>query len=254
MEGITEILKQFSPTVLSRIGDARLMDRRDTKFIFAQEKLAEVLHSLSGSYDVLEINGCRTLPYETIYFDTPDFYHFRQHHSKRLNRSKIRIRRYLETNNAFLEVKHKNNHARTTKKRVEVEGGRDCIDERSTGFLEKNAPLTYLSLEQKLRVRFFRITLVNKLDPERVTIDIGLNYLHQGMKHHYERLIIAEAKRDSRIRSPFLQVMKKSGIRRFSISKYCLGIMTLHGPIRHNNFKPKIRYIKKLLYAPESHH
>ena len=253
MERVNDILSRFSPISLSRIGDAKLMDRRDTKFVFREELLPGVLSNLSDHYWVLEINGLRALQYETIYYDTPDFFHFHQHHSKHLNRYKVRIRRYLETNHAFLEVKHKNNHSRTVKKRIALEDGQEFINERSAGFLETHASLTCRSLEPKFSAHFFRITLVNKSVPERVTIDFGLHYSLNSNKYSYERLIIAEVKRDLRIRSPFIRIMRNYKIRSFSISKYCLGVITVHNHVRHNNFKPKIRYINKFIYATDTH-
>lgn len=45
---------------------------------------------------------------------------YRMHHCGKKVREKIRVRTYLDTNDTFLEIKNKNNHGRTKKKRILV--------------------------------------------------------------------------------------------------------------------------------------
>ena len=53
-----------------------------------------------------------------LYFDTDDYEMYRMHHAGRTVREKIRVRTYLDSLDTFLEVKNKNNHGRTKKKRI----------------------------------------------------------------------------------------------------------------------------------------
>ena len=60
---------------------------------------------LSVSYKVLEIDMIRSFPYHTTYLDTPDFLFYTQQLRGKLNRHKIRYRRYESTGISFLEIK-----------------------------------------------------------------------------------------------------------------------------------------------------
>jgi len=246
---IHQILSGFIPISLDEIGTAKLMDRRDTKFVFPVSRLTEILGNLQSDYRVLEINQVRTPRYETVYYDTSDFFHFRQHHSKHLNRFKVRTRKYLETNCSFFEIKFKNNHGRTVKDRLEIDSPEDGLDERISAFIQHETNMDPGRLEQKLVVNYTRITLINKSQTERVTVDFGLHYSHDNKHHSYDPIVIAEVKRSSRSRSPFIRLMRDKKIREFSISKYCLGIMTLYDHVTHNRFKPKLRYLNKMIHA-----
>ena len=244
-----QILNDFAPVSLEEMGRVRLMDRKDTKFVFTDDKLPAILRDLLPAYSVLEINQARSSRYQTDYYDTPEFYHFQQHHNKHLNRYKVRTRRYLESNDAFFEIKFKNNHGRTIKERISMGDGEDGINERTREFLHRKTILEDTFLEHKLRVNYHRITLVNKHQAERVTIDFGLSYSNGSRQQSYERLIIAEVKQENKSRSPFTALMRRNKIRPFSISKYCLGIITLYDNVKHNLLKPKLRHLKRLTYA-----
>ena len=163
MDTIREILAGFKPITLDEIGKVKLMDRVDTKFVFPAVRLPEILSGLLPDYRVLEINNIRIPRYETIYYDTADFYHFHRHHTKHLNRYKVRIRRYLESQESFFEIKFKNNHGRTLKERIAIEDPEEGINETVSSFIGRKARhLNGLQFEPKLMVHFSRITLVNK--------------------------------------------------------------------------------------------
>jgi hypothetical protein len=102
-------------------------------------------------------------------------------------------------------------------------------------------------LEAKLWVNYSRITLVNKHSPERVTIDINLNFKNGDQDKTIDNLVIAEVKQDKAHISAFIKLMKKYHIRQGSISKYCYGVISLFGSIKHNNFKPNLILLKKIL-------
>ena len=47
---------------------------------------------------------------------------YHDHHNGKLNRYKVRRRRYIDTDTEFLEVKLKNNKKRTIKSRIKLSG------------------------------------------------------------------------------------------------------------------------------------
>ncbi len=248
MQGILEILKGFQPITLEEIGKVKLMDRRDTKFLFPAIRLPEILEELTTLYRVLEVRESRAPRYETVYYDTPELFSYYQHHSKHLNRYKVRTRKYLDTDDSFFEIKFKNNHGRTIKERIKIDDALNGIDEQVAAFILKKSTLDASLLEPKLRIQYCRITLVNPEETERVTIDCNLQYSNGTHQKSYQEVIIAEVKQDHHSCSSFERLMRKKKIREFSISKYCLGIVSLYGHVRHNHFKPKIKQLNKLVY------
>lgn len=227
----------------------KLMDRTDTKFVFSSAELPSILSQLPADYKVLEINNARISKYESLYFDTPSFDLYHKHQSGKLNRYKIRFRRYVESNLNFFEVKFKNNKGRTIKNRIKQEEIFRTIQNQAQELLNDKTDLLSENLEPKIWVNYSRITLVNKMTPERVTIDLNLHYKKNEVVKYIENLIIAEVKQDGISASPFMKLMKKHHIRQGSISKYCFGIITFFEKIKQNNFKPKLLTIKKITHV-----
>jgi hypothetical protein len=246
---INGILSGFSPIGLEEIGKVAFMDRMDTKFVFPASRLPEILNELSPGYRVLEVNSIRASRYETVYYDTPDFFHFQQHHSGHLMRYKVRTRCYLETKDSFVEIKFKTNHGRTIKHRIAVQDCREEITGKVRSFVGTKTNNEGSLLEPKMHIRFSRITLIDRGKTERVTLDFGLAYSNETQNHSFDPLIIAEVKQGCRSFSPFIRLMRKKKIRRFTISKYCLGVMSLYSHVKHNRFKPKLRYLNLMTHA-----
>ena len=91
---------RFEPIALEDVGRAELPHRYDTKFAVPEGALANLLERCLGHYRILEVQGTRVAPYETVYFDTPalDLYH--AHYERRFPRVKVRVRTYLDSEEA----------------------------------------------------------------------------------------------------------------------------------------------------------
>jgi VTC domain len=246
---LSNILKEFTPIALKEMDRVKLMDRTDTKFIFKYDQLHELLDQLKEDYSILEVNGNRLSRYESLYFDTKNFDLYHCHHRGKASRFKIRFRKYVESELHFFEVKFKNNKGRTIKDRVKQKEIDGSIKENAEELLNDKTPLKSSNLEAKIWVNYSRITFVNKLSPERVTIDLNLTFKNNEQNKTIHNLVIAEVKQDKAITSAFIKLMKKYHIRQGSISKYCYGIISLYEKVKHNNFKPKLTLIKKTLYG-----
>ena len=227
----------------------KLMDRTDTKFVFKFSQLPEILEQLTKDYNVLDVNGNRISRYESLYFDTKNFDLYHSHHRGRPSRFKVRFRKYVESELHFFEVKFKNNKGRTIKDRVKQKRIDGTIVDNAETLLNEKTPLRSDNLEAKIWVNYSRITFVNKNSPERVTIDLNLTFKNDDETKIIDNLVIAEVKQDKALVSAFIKLMKKYHIRQGSISKYCYGIITLFKNIKHNNFKPNLILIKKILYG-----
>lgn len=244
-----ELLKPFETITLEEMKSVKLMNRTDTKFVTNTSKLYQLLKMAQQDYYVQVIDGERNLDYDTTYFDTTAFDMYNMHQSGHLNRQKIRFRTYCINHLQFMEVKTKNNHGRTKKKRIEV-SDMDLNDEEKRQFLHKHLRYEVEKLQPVLSNHFSRVTLVNKGMTERLTIDTGLNFhnLLNGNGKDMGQLVVIELKRDGLVYSPVLQMLRQLRIQPHGFSKYCMGsALTGQDHLPVNRFKCKLIEINKLV-------
>ena len=244
-----ELLKPFETITLEEMKSVKLMNRTDTKFVTNTSKLYQLLKMAQQDYYVQVIDGERNLGYDTTYFDTTAFDMYNMHQSGHLNRQKIRFRTYCINHLQFMEVKTKNNHGRTKKKRIEV-SDMDLNDEEKRQFLHKHLRYDVEKLQPVLSNHFSRVTLVNKGMTERLTIDTGLNFHNvlNGSDKDMGQLVVIELKRDGLVYSPVLQMLRQLRIQPHGFSKYCMGsALTGQDHLPVNRFKCKLIEINKLV-------
>jgi len=244
------LLGGFSPIGLHELGDSALLDRIDTKYVVGMGQLEDALERVSGQYDILCVDGRRLNPYQTLYFDTPDFDIYKQHHNGWGDRYKIRARRYIGSDVAFFEVKHRTNRSRTIKSRLPITQVTTQINDSALAFVDANTPFTSSGLEPKLWNDYQRVTLVSKTSAERVTIDLTMEFGWEDTQITFPGVAIIEVKQASLAqRSEFNAQMRRLGLRAGSFSKYCVGVSSLYQPPKSNNFKAYFRQINKVMGA-----
>ena len=245
---MTELLKAFAPISLEQMSGVKLMNRTDTKFVTTTEKLRQLLQMARQDYYVQEIDGQRNLEYDTTYFDTLQYDMYRQHQYGHANRQKIRFRTYCISGLQFMEVKTKNNHGRTKKKRIEVKD-MDVREQQKSDFLGQYLHYSIDTLQPVLNNHFSRITLVNKAKTERLTIDSALTFsnLVSGEEKDMGNLVIVELKRDGMVYSPVLEMLRQLHIHPHGFSKYCMGSALTNPELPVNRFKRKLIEIKKIV-------
>jgi hypothetical protein len=243
-----ELLSDFDPISLEEMSCVKLMNRTDTKFVASMAKLCQLLEMAQNDYYVQEIDGSRNLEYDTTYFDTMQFDMYNQHQWNHTNRQKIRFRTYCISGLQFMEVKTKNNHGRTKKKRIEVTDMNLCEQEKCD-FLGKYLRYEVETLQPALNNHFSRITLVNKAKTERLTIDSALRFhnLVSGVDRDMGDLVIIELKRDGLVYSPVLEMLRQLRIHPHGFSKYCMGSALTNSELRINRFKRKLIEINKIV-------
>jgi hypothetical protein len=171
----------------------------------------------------------------------------RRHHDERPDRYKIRSRRYLATDRSFLELKHKTPSKRTLKQRIETDAFVTSLPD-DIGSLATELTIDPRTLEPKLWNSFLRITLVNLLYAERVTLDLDLRFHSDNDSVTLPGLVIAEVKQSGVNRqAAFVRQMRAAGIHPTSFSKYCIGVALLYPGIKHNTFKPTLQHVGALL-------
>ena len=249
MTDLSSALQRFHPITLEETDSVRLMNRMDTKFMIGVEQLDHLLKNLGTNYRVLEVEGMRINRYKTLYYDTCDFLCYRQHHSGKRNRFKIRKREYVESHVSFLEYKEKTNKGRTIKSRIKLGEVLDSLNERENAFIDERTH-RHLNYEPKLWNSFGRITLVDTTAGERLTIDSDIAFEMGNRKAGVPELVIIEVKRDENSgSSDVLRQLKHQLVRPESMSKYCLGVALLYPELKSNNFKQKLLKIEKIKLA-----
>lgn len=246
IQGLNNVLKELPPIRLDEMKSVALLNRVDTKFIFHIDELERILKKASAHYSVLEIEERRVSTYRNLYFDTEHLNFYKDHHNGKMNRVKVRMRKYLDSDLCYLECKRKSNKGRTHKIRQRINDFEEVLKGDDALFL-KDITNEYGQLEPVLWNEFNRITLVNLEDKERVTFDLGLSFNAKGSTATYDKLVIAEIKQAGFNRNTtFFNLLKSLKINPFRVSKYCIGLISIDPGVKHNTFKEKIRRINKI--------
>lgn len=239
-------LLNFDKTTLAEMNSVSLMKRVDTKFILKESQLLEVLSKLYDDYKILEIDQERLMKYSTLYFDSENKKCFKDHHNGKLNRYKIRMRKYLVSDICFLEIKKKNNLGITNKIRRQIKDFETNLTSESKDFITKSN-INNLLLEPSLYNNFSRMTLVNKNESERITIDVDLSFSFGTDEKKFDKLVVVEIKQEGkRLNTTINRALKSMSILPTNFSKYCIGISNIIGDIKSNRFKEINLKINKL--------
>lgn len=230
-------LSGFASISLEEMNGVSLLKRVDTKFLTTSSELSELLPYLYSDYQILEIDGNRLMNYSTLYFDTQDLRCYKEHHNGKAKRHKVRIRKYVESDICFLEVKEKQNSGMTNKVRCSIDDFETTLSTESKQFIEKATKKDW-ELKPALHNYFQRFTLVNTQRSERVTIDLGLKYKTDSTTKQFKNVVIVEVKQEKQnTRTPIYSILKSNRIRTVSFSKYCMGVSTVFTDIKSNKFK-----------------
>ena len=247
-EDILTLVAAMDPITLAQMKDIKLMNRTDTKFVTSKAMLVQLLYLAKDDYYSQEHAGQRVADYKTVYWDTDQHIFFMQHHNGHAPRQKVRVRTYMDSLETFLEIKTKNNHKRTKKKRISVPSQED-LGADAPAFVEERTRLALNTLHPCLQNRFHRITLVNRAKTERLTIDFDVQF--KNFESHNEcgtgDLVIIELKRDGNVPSPVLRLLNQLRIKPSGFSKYCIGSCMTNSALKQNRFKPKLQNVARLV-------
>ena len=160
------------------------------------------------------------------------------------------MRTYVGSDLTFLEVKTKNNHGRTKKKRIEVPSQEVAeVQTEADEFLAQRVHRTLADIHPTVQNHFHRITLVNKGKTERLTIDFDVEFRNFETRDEAQtgELVIIELKRDGNVPSPVLDILRQLRIKPSGFSKYCIGSVMTNRGLKHNMFMEKMVRIRKLV-------
>ena len=213
----------------------------------------EVLSDAAAAgYRALVVEGKKQSTYTSVYYDTDGLRMFLDHHNRHLVRQKVRTRTYVDSGETFLEIKRKNNHGRTKKKRMEIPAAELMdfgADAAACQYLAAKSWFTEDQLSPVLDTRFRRITLVNPAKTERLTIDTELCFTNfrTGKETDLQDAVIIELKQDGRTESRMKGILLERRIKPVRVSKYCIAVTLTDPSVKSNRFKVKVRTIEKTI-------
>ena len=225
---------------------AALQTRVDRKYVLTRSSAALVLGELNPTTRVLEIDGHQASAYESVYFDTPDLLSYRMAAHARRRRFKLRTRAYVDSREAWLEMKTRGARSTTVKDRVPyamvdrelltVEG-RSYADDA----LGAIGVAPGLDLRPTLITRYDRTTLFLEGSMSRATIDTELTWEgDDGSILRLPELVIIETKSGSRT-SEVDRLLWAHGHRPASISKFGTGLAALRPDLPSNKWARVLR-------------
>jgi hypothetical protein len=243
---IEQKLQTFDAIGLKELDNVKLLNRVDSKYVFHISQFEDLLEEIRSQYNILEIDGKRLFSYESLYFDTDDYMLYKFHHNGKVNRLKVRYRKYLDSGLTYFEVKYKVKGTRTDKLRIKEADIKGELTEKELELIHHDY-VDIHGLHKKLWVYFKRITLAGKNIGERATLDLNLSFDNFQQKRFFPELVIAEVKQEkSNVFSPMIQAFKKRHFEEVGFSKYSTGIALLED-IKHNAFKPNLIKINRII-------
>jgi hypothetical protein len=243
---VLNTLDTFESIDLKGLDNVQLLNRMDAKYVFHVNQFAELLEEIKEQYYVLEIEDKRAFSYESLYFDTDDYQLYKFHHNGKLNRLKVRFRKYVDSGLTYFEVKYKVKGTRTDKHRLREEEVKHELSDKELDLIHHDY-LDVHGLQKKLWIHFKRITLAGKNMPERATLDLNLSFDNFKDKRTFPELVVAEVKQEkSNVFSPMIQAFKRRHFEEVGFSKYATGIAILED-IKSNAFKPNLIKINRII-------
>lgn len=238
-------LPTFSPASPELLARRTLQRRADSKFVLRTSALAEVFDTLTSDYLVVLAAGQQIATYNTLYFDTADLACYHDHRRGRRLRQKIRIRHYPERQVSFLEIKSKRNSALTVKHRRKRAYEDSELTADDLAFIEPHLRFPAARLRPGVWTNFRRVTLLNANLPERVTIDLQLEFVRGEHRVALDKVAIVEVKQSPFcLRTPVMRALRTHQHRQLSASKYCAGTIFTTPGLPANRLLPVIRTLR----------
>lgn len=249
---LTDWLAAVEPVGLDTLNRTAALQRRiDRKYLVPIAAVGDLLADTDAA-GVLDIAGCRSFRYTSWYFDTPrhDFYLAAAHRRRR--RFKVRTRLYVDTDWCMIEVKAKGRRGETVKQRapqaVECHGR---LSTEAASFVgdQLGGSVNASDLQPVLATEYQRSTVVDSAGVCRLTIDTDLRVgarrnTAAGTSDRYLDLFtgfaIVESKSPGHL-TTFDRWLSRNGYRPQAVSKFCIGVATLHPDLPHNKWSRAIR-------------
>jgi len=223
---------------------AGLQTRIDRKYLLTPEQADRALTAVAGRLAALDIGGLRSFQYNSLYFDTPELISYRAAATQRRRRFKVRVRHYVDSGFAALEVKTRGGRGETVKTRLVGEPA--SLDAFTPGALRHiDSAVDNEGLAEQLRstmwTAYHRSTLVDLADRSRITVDQCLRAAPAGgcWRTLTDRLVV-ETKSTDRT-TPLDRALWADHVRPVAISKYAIAMAIHHPSLPANRWSRVLR-------------
>jgi hypothetical protein len=238
----------LAPITLDELVErAALQTRVDRKYLVPHGTAEQVVAGLAGGARVLEIGGRREFGYESLYFDTPELTSYHLAARGRRRRFKVRRRSYLDTGQAYLEVKTRGGRGSTVKERTpDEDSAARGLDPEHRRFVDDVLDRSGIDpvagqLQPVLTTSYQRTTLLLPASDSRVTVDTDLTWaVPGGPALALAGLAIVETKSSS-TPSAADRWLWRHGSRPVRVSKYGTGLAALADQLPANRWQPVLR-------------
>lgn len=248
-------LERFPSVGLAELPEDALMRRFDRKFLVKRTGLPGLVGSLPEGWRVLEESGERSVPYRTVYFDTPDLRLYRDHVQGRRHRYKVRIRHYgtgTDTGTTMLELKLKGHRGETIKQRWPVHPGTDdrvlddgMIETLALALQEHYGWELPRTLTPVAFTHYTRTALVSA-SGDRLTIDEQLGVSSRSVTRTLGvHTAIVEAKTALQ-NGAVSRLMRHNSLPARRISKYAVALAATRPEVRGNRWLSSLRRLEAL--------
>ncbi len=243
---ILAALQDMEPADMELVLSRALLKRVDTKFVLSVDQAAGLLASLNDDFSVVLSAGQRIAHYLTRYHDTEDLALYNMHRRGVRPRLKFRVRRYVERDLVYCELKRKDVYGRTSKVRSVCDDTNARIGDDEAEALRKFSAVDPENLAPDVDIDFWRVTLVGRESNERITLDFGYAAAIGDRSVSFPGAVIAELKQPRfQPRSPGMLAFRALHVRPQRLSKYCVAIASLREDARPNRFKPVLRTLSR---------
>lgn len=233
----------FHPIGLDALNaKAAMLERLDHKYVVHADALREIVPELAAHFDVLEIDGVRSFTYETCYFDDAERRSYFDHHRGRRRRMKVRVRRYVEAAQCWVEVKLKDRRGITVKKRMAYPLHKyGTLDDAALAHVQRSHQAQYgepfeRTLEPVLQMSYRRTTLVAKAGSERMTIDSRIRFGDGTAPDGALFIVETKSAHGHGLADAILRRHHQHPSK--GCSKYCVGMSATGSVRRYNRFRP----------------
>lgn len=230
---------------LDEVDSAAALQRRvDRTYLVTAGQFHRLSVEMGRRFHALDIDRKRVMRYESVYFDSDDLELFRAHRQGRRRRFKVRVRTYVDSGTAFVEVKTKGGRGETVKHRIPHPPElRTALDTRAAAFIRTvirdQYDIEVPPLVRALESLYRRATLVDPDAGERLTCDVDLRWSRADGQVAGPDKVLLESKTTGRGRAD--DILAAYGIRPLSMSKYAIGTALLRPQLAANKWERLLR-------------
>lgn len=246
--GVLDSLRLLPSVGLDELNaEAALQTRVDRKYVVPESQAQELLATFDADVRVLEMDGCRSFAYDSVYFDSAGLDSYLGAAHGRRRRYKVRTRTYVDSAVSFLEVKTEGAREATVKERIPYEPtDRARLTEEGLDYVRETLAAAVgcvpdSSLGPVLETRYHRITLYLPESGSRATIDTDVTWQRPGGQAWVlDGAVILETKSGSTA-GPLDRHLWAQGIRPSRISKFATGMAALCPELPANRWNRTLR-------------